>query len=447
MFNTRPLRIMIHAEFALPTGFGNESEAIADALHNMKTEIGTKKYEVVVMQLGVSTHPFEARVEKPYQVIPMYGNRAAAKFGEDYAADLVSRVRPDVVLTFGDTWMIDFWNDTNRIPRELRRTFKLVGYVAIDGYPVPGDWINKYKAFDKVIAFTKFGKEAIDERAKEMGISLNTSYIYHGIDNQIFRPLPKEEIEKFKLSKNLKDKKIIGMFSRNQPRKHHPEFIESAIEILKRTDNDPNILFYMHCMELDAGWNLLELAEDADRMNLRERFLKYKNIKPGQKIPEKSWTLKNRIFYPGIKNLQVGYSREHLNMMYNICDAHVLLTSGEGMGLTVIESLSAGVPTFTNNYAASAELIIDSGGGEVIGARDYTYRGSDHNFIRPHTDYDDLVSKVLPVLNDPKLRQRYSKKARAYAWNLSRPIVMEDWDRELSDLFVYKNIKQKAEVL
>lgn len=444
MLKTRRIRLLFHGEFGFDTGFAGVSENILDRLYNTKTEWGTPKYEIFVMQLGKQHGIFEPPTKKPYTVIPMYGNRGAAPFGEDYAADLVRRVKPDIVLTFGDTWMSAFWNNPNVIPSDLRKTFKLVGYVAIDGYPIPNFWVDIYKGFDKIITFTKFGKDTIDERAKEMGLDLNTSFIYHGVDTQVFRPIPPSDVEGFKASRGLQGKKIIGMFSRNQPRKHHPEFIEFATRLLEATNNDPSILFYFHTIERDAGWDLPALIRDIDTLNPRQKFNRDKTVGPMQAPAEKKYNLKDRFFFPGIQNPAQGYPKEMLNMMYNICDAHLLCTSGEGFGCTLIESLAAGVPTFTNDYAAGAELIKESGGGEVIAARDFTYRGQDHNFFRPHMDYDDAVAKIKPVLYDPELRKKYSKKAKAFALGMTWDIINYDWERELESVMTLDPTKEQA---
>lgn len=448
MFKTRPIKVLWHGEFGVSTGFGGVSENIVDRLNNIRTEWGTQKYAPAVMALGKGMNPFDNSNRKPYPVIPMYGNQQAAPFGHDYAADLVRRYRPDVIVTFGDTWMVDFWNEPGIVPEDLRSKLKVITYVAIDGYPVPDFWIDKYRKFDKVVTYTKFGKDAIDERAKKMGQKVNTDFIHHGVNTQAFKPLSQTDIDGFKEQNGLKGKKIVGMFSRNQPRKHHPEFIEFAQALLRATNNDPNLMFYIHAVENDAGWNLPALIRDLDEMKLRDRFLLHGTVGPNQEIPSDSRELQNRFFFPGIKNPAEGIPVEHLNMMYNICDVHVMLTSGEGFGCTVLESLAAGVPTLTNDYAASAELISMSGGGELIKAREYTYRGSDHNFYRPHTDHNDAVEKTIKILNDPELAKKYKKKARAFGLQMSWDVIIEDWDRVISSVFeVDSNEVVKTELI
>lgn len=447
-FQRRPCRVLVHAEFRHHTGFGQVSENIVDRLHEAKTDWGTKKFEIAVMALGQGVNPYDNDHGKPYRIIPMYGDRRANPFGQDYAKDVIEKFRPDVVITFGDTWMIDFWNDPGKIPADLRKTFKLIGYVAIDGYPVPEFWIEKYTHFDKLITFTEFGKQAIEERAKLMGVDLNVDAIYHGVNPQLFKPLPAAQVDQFKKQRGMDGKKIVGMFSRNQPRKHHPEFVEFATALLKATNNDPDIRFYFHTVQRDAGWDLPGLIKDVDLLRPRDRFQAEKTFGPGQEIPESIATLKDRFIFPGINNPAQGYPIPMLNMMYNICDAHVLLTSGEGWGCSITESMSAGIPTFTNDYAAGAEQIRDSGGGEVIKAREFTYRGSDHNFYRPHTDYEDAIAKVLPVLNDPEVKKKYSKRARAYGLSMSWDIIVDDWVEAIDSVFDYNVSKErKAEVL
>ncbi len=437
MFKQRPARLLFHGEFGPHTGFAGVTEALCDRLANLKTEWGTPMFEVGVMALGLGVDPLNGPPKgKPYRIFPMYGDRGRAPFGQDYAQDLVRKFRPDVVITFGDIWMCEWWNNRDIIPEDLRRTFKLLGYIAIDGYPVPHFWIDHMKKFDKVITFTKFGQDTIEERAKEMGVKLNTSHILHGVNPLVFKPLPQNQVEECKRQKGIgPEKKIVGMFSRNQPRKHHPEFIESAVELLKATKNDPNIVLYFHTVERDAGWDLPALINDIDKLKLRDRFLVDGFVGPGQNVPESTYTLEKRFWFPGIKDPSQGYPVDLLNMMYNICDVHLLCTSGEGFGCTLAESLSAGVPTFTNDYAAGAELVRASAGGETIRARDYTYRGSDHNFFRPHTDYEDAVAKILPVLESPDLRKKYSKNGRAWALGMSWDIVIYEWETALKSLF------------
>lgn len=431
---TRPIRILWHGEFSMPTGFANVTGEIIKRFYEARTEIGTRKYEVAVMALGPKSDPFDHSTNPyPFKVFKMVGD---SPFGQQYAAEVVRRFKPDIIVTLGDIWMSEIWNDTNIVHPDLRKTFKLVGYVAIDGYPVPQDWIEKFQKFDKFITFTKFGKDAIDERAKSIGKMIETSFIYHGIDTNVFKKLPKQEVEAFKAQNGKAGKKIIGMFSRNQPRKHHPEFVELAYEILEQNNNDPNILFYFHCVEADAGWNLPELIKDIDTMRLRDRFKKYGKIEPGQEIPESSVSLLDRFFFPGFANPSVGLPPAALNMMYNICDVHVLLTSGEGWGLTTTESLAAGVPTLANDYAASTEILTQAK-NPLVKARDYTYRGHDHNFIRPHTDYAETAKQVMEIVNSEELKIKYGKSARAFALGNQWDIVIEDWYRELDDVFNY----------
>lgn len=444
----RPLRLLWTGEWIENTGFGSVSINIVNRLHALKNSYGAKAYDISVMALGPRPNPFDNSNKYPFPVIPMYGNPAAAPFGQDTARDMVQRFRPDIVVAFGDTWMVDYWNDPNIIPPDLRKTFKLVTYVAIDGYPVPKFWIDKYKGFDKVITFTKFGKDSIDERAKQMGVKLNTSYINHGVNPFVFKPLPQSEIDNFKAQRGITGKKVIGMFSRNQPRKHHPEFIETAVELLKdeRIKNDKDIVFYFHTVQRDAGWDLNALIEDIDQLKNREKFEKYGTVGPNLEVSEGREGLEGRFIFPGFESPHQFYPLELLNMMYNICDAHVLCTSGEGWGLTISESLSAGVPTFTNDYAAGAELVKNSKGGEVFKARTYSYRGSDHNFYRPHSDYKDILDKVIPVLGNPEARKKYGKKGRAWAMGNSWDSIILDWQSELESLYI-KDLTTKVEII
>lgn len=439
VFKHRPIRILWQGEWAIHTGFGQVSKNILDRLYSVKTEWGTPKFEIHVMSLTTPVDPLNGppgpQNGVPYKVYPMLGNRGSAPFGHDYAQELIKKIRPDIVIAFGDTWMVDYWNEPGVINPELRKTFKLVGYIAIDGYPLPDFWVEKFQKFDKIITFSKFGKDTIEERAKQLGRELSASYIHHGVNPQVFKPLPKSDIDNFRKSRGITpEKKIIGMVARNQPRKHHPEYVQFAARLLEISDNNPDYMFYLHTIERDAGWDLPAIIRDIDTLGLIERG-KTGYIYPGQDIPEKKFSLLGRFVFPGITNPAEGYPQELLNMMYNICDAHILFTSGEGFGVPVIESLAAGVPTFTNAYAASQELVEESGGGETFKASHFSYRGQDHNFIRPHSDIDDAIDKVLKIYKDDSIRTKYKKKARAYGLSKSWDIIIEEWVEQLDSLY------------
>jgi glycosyltransferase involved in cell wall biosynthesis len=90
-------------------------------------------------------------------------------------------------------------------------------------------------------------------------------------------------------------------------------------------------------------------------------------------------------------SLDQPLSDEQLNLVYNLFDATVLPSGGEGFGLPIIESLAAGVPVIATDYSACPELV--RGRGELV--RVLTLVTAGINLIEHAViDVDDLAARI-----------------------------------------------------
>ncbi len=322
----------------------------------------------------------------------------------------VDRFNPDLVWTLGDMWMTE-----HIVTTPNRKNFKWIGYFPIDGEPVPSKWGKTVESMDVAVAYGEYGRNVISKRAPEA----NLIHIYHGVNTKIFQP--RNEEEKIKDRESIlgphKDKKIIGIVARNQPRKAFDKLFEAYFYVLngkyikcescnqltlhpysvlekkfthvsqckhcRSTDiyqgkSREDVALYVHAAAADCGWDLIDLQDDYD---LNGKIL----INPSLKIG-------------------VGVSENTLAAIFNTFTIFTLPTRGEGFGLPVLEAMACGIPIVVNDYSAYTEWT--SGCGELIPPIAMTAEPLT-NIRRAIIDMDLYVTALVKLLDDPKLCEQY----------------------------------------
>ena len=405
-------RILWVSECAsLPTGFGTVSRNILLRLN------ADPNFEV--RQLALS-HRGDPEVSK-HMPFPMYPVLRDGSFGDDVFLPILTAYKPHIVVFFGDPWMSKFAfssiNETRFIPYEVRKNVKFITYYPIDGVKPHGSWVEQMALADMSVFCAKFAQSA----TKNMNSSIRSVYIPHGVESKTFLPVEEKDRIEYRKQFNLKDNSfLVGMVARNQARKDYPQLFR-AIKIAK--DIIPNLYCYCHAVKVDQGWDLGDLAHQegvADRV----------------------------IFNHTLQSPSNGISLEEMKYIYNAMDLFVLPTQGEGFGLPLLEAMSCGVPVLTTDYAATADLVKESGGGELVKAAIYHYRGGDHNIKRPITSETDLADKIIGMWKDPEKRKKYGEAGRKFAEKMDWDIVVDDWKKlfrstmfpEATDTIVAKEI-------
>lgn len=283
--------------------------------------------------------------------------------------------------------------------------------------PHAWDWPNKFRKFDHMVFYSKFGYKA----AMDATPGLSASMIYHGVDPYFFRPLPKPYMDHWKKQMgqpgiSFENKFIVGMVARNQSRKSHPQLLKGFAKFAKdKTD----VMLLMNCVAVDQGWNIDDLIN--------------------------RYELRGKAFITGSSNPAFGMPMDKLMMLYNAMDVHLLATEGEGFGIPILESMSCGVPNMTNAYAAGEELVRDSG-GILLEKGPIVMRGSDHNFERQYTDPDEVAEKLQWLYEHPVERKEMGRKARAYALTMSWDRMNAQWDQVLTNVLEDRDADRKLSV-
>jgi hypothetical protein len=241
----------------------------------------------------------------------------------DILRQLIALEKPDAIMLITDPryfiWLFAMEN-------EIRKSIPIAYLNIWDDYPAPLYNLPYYEACDLLMGISKqtvnINKLVLGDKAENKIIR----YVPHGLNHEVYKPLDKNDSSLKEFKKQLfkgKEYDFALLFnSRNIRRKQIPDtmlayryFIDSLpIEQAKKcclilhTDR-----IFEHGTDLEA---VIELILNGEQYNV--------------------------IF------TDAKFDQPQMNMLYNSTDAQILLTSNEGWGLSLTESLLAGNPIIAN---------------------------------------------------------------------------------------------------
>ena len=240
---------------------------------------------------------------------------------------LLDAEKPDAIMLFTDP---RYWVWLWMHEREIRAQVPIIYLNIWDSLPYP--LYNKayYESCDGLLAISKqtenINHVVLGDKAKDKVIG----YVPHGINDDIFFPIQEgtdkwKELQEFKkqLLGNKEYEFVLGFNSRNIRRKSFPDtllawkiFVDQLPE-----DKKDKVAFIAHTQPVDEN---------------------------GTDIPavmEMIWG-KNppNVFLTGLNR----FTPEQMNLLYNLMDGVVLLSSNEGWGLSLTEAMMCGKPIIAN---------------------------------------------------------------------------------------------------
>ena len=239
---------------------------------------------------------------------------------------LISVEKPDAILIFTDP---RYWTWLFEIEREIRSKIPIFWLNIWDDYPAP--LYNKpyYESVDVLMAISKQTKNineiVLGEKAKDKIIE----YVPHGIDTKMFYPIKKDTEDYSKLvdfkKAILKNKDIDFVLfynSRNIRRKSTADTMLAYKIFCDKIGKEKSkkCAFILHTDPKDQ--------HGTDLRAVREAFCDPEYI---------------NIFFSSDK-----ITAAQMNLFYNIADATILLSSNEGWGLSLTESLVTATPIIAN---------------------------------------------------------------------------------------------------
>ena len=358
-----------------PSGVGTQTKYMIEGM------LKTGKYQFVSFG-GAVKHPNHdpQHLEEwgeDWVIWPVdgYGN-------PDMVRAMIKQQKPDILWFMTDPrfygWL---WN----IENEIRANVPMVYYHVWDNYPYPTYNRKFYLSNDHVACISKLTHDIVETVAPEV----DSSYIPHAVDGEIFKPLEKDDILKWRQQKNLDNKFVCFWNSRNARRKQSGTLIWWFKEFLDKVGHE-NACLIMHTDVKDQHGQDLEAI----------------------------------IHELGLTEGQVLFSREKVNardlaLMYNIADVTACISDAEGFGLSTLESLSCGTPILVNMTGGLQDQVTD---GEqffgiglnpvskaIIGSQQVPFIHEDR------LSKDDFVNAMVELYEmDDEKRTELGAKGRAW---------------------------------
>jgi glycosyltransferase involved in cell wall biosynthesis len=271
------------------------------------------------LNISDDTNKLSGIEDSSVEIIPFngYGN-------PDVLRHLLKSEKPDAIFIITDP---RYWEWLFAMENEIRKCCPIAYLNIWDDYPAPMYNESFYEACDLLMGISKqtanINKLVLGEKAKDKIIS----YVPHGLNHNIYKPLEKTNPELVEFRKNLFGDKEIDFAllfnSRNIRRKQIPDTIFAYKLFVDKLPKEQakKCALVLHTAPVDNnGTDLPAVIEalcgDDDRYNF--------------------------IFTPST------YDTEGMNKLYNSTDVQILLTSNEGWGLSLTEAMLVGNPIIAN---------------------------------------------------------------------------------------------------
>ena len=242
----------------------------------------------------------------------------------EFLRQVIDKENPDAIMLITDpryfTWLFN-------AEQEFRKNIPITYLNIWDDYPAPMYNSAYYEACDLLMGISKqtvnINKIVLGDKAKNKIFK----YIPHGLDTDDYKPIPDNNKELIKFKKDFLNNEnpdfVLFFNSRNIRRKQIPDAMlafRAFLDTLPKEKAD-KCKFILHTeIRSDHGTDLRKVKE----------------------------YLFDELYPNAIKFSTNKLSAEHLNYLYNIADAQILLTSNEGWGLTITEAMLAGTPFIAN---------------------------------------------------------------------------------------------------
>ncbi len=206
--------------------------------------------------------------------------------------------------------------------------------------------------------------------------------VYCGADD-IFRPLPGDEVARFRRERALPDRFILFLGTL-EPRKNVQTLVRAYSRWRRIEPGIPRLV-----VAGGKGWYYDQIFAEVERLGLT-----------------------GEVIFP-------GYVRqEELPMWYNAAELFVYPSRFEGFGLPVLEAMACGTPVVTTNAASLPEVAGDAA------------------LLVPPDDEPALIEAMRRALNDGDLRREMTVKGYAHAatftWERAARQTVTTYQRALS---------------
>ena len=309
-------KILYCGDCGVQTGFGRVAEYLIPAL--------PEEHEVHV--LAVNWHGDPSPMQEHCKMYPAMPH-GSDPFGSHRIADIINRVKPDLVWVTNDIWIaLNLWEKAKPLKESIG--FKWFVYTPIDSYGLFPNLAAPMMEWDGLATYTEFAKKELEI----MGYTKPIRIIGHGTDFAKFFPMDKMECRK--ALGVPEDVFIVFNGNRNQPRKRIDLTIKAFIKFAKDRDD---ARLWLNMGSKDLGWPVIDLFK---------RVARDEGYDPTSKL----------ILTSPHFSVDNCLSIEQLNQVYNASDIGINTCIGEGWGLVNTEHGATGVMQLVPDHTSLAEI-------------------------------------------------------------------------------------------
>ena len=246
-----------------------------------------------------------------------YGNADLIRY-------MIETEKPDAIMLITDPRYFDW---LFMIENEIRKKIPIAYLNIWDDYPAPHYNKAFYEACDLLMGISKqtvnINKLVLKEKAEKKILR----YVPHGLNTDIFKPLDKNDPTLLEFKSKLfagKDYEFALLFnSRNIRRKQVPDTMLAYRYFIDQLpiEQAKKCVLVLHTEVVNEHGTDLAAVQEL-LLNGEQYNVIYSS---GGMIPT-----------------------EQMNLLYNSCDAQILLTSNEGWGLSLTEAILCGKPIIAN---------------------------------------------------------------------------------------------------
>ena len=318
----------------------------------------------------------------------VYSGSPKLNYAQDILQEYIKEIRPEIFYCLLDTFMIHWIVNYNLSPS------KFLMYFPSDGNYFPDGCENVLKKSDIPVAMSKFAQKQVADL-----FNIHSDYIPHSVDmNDIYRMRDEDRIAVRRKFGIPDDSFVLMDVARNQGRKQLPTTIEAFAKFLKNPANSNSFLvIHADPYDIASPWNLI---------NLCKRF-----------------EVMHKVIFTGMKWYN-GFNTKQMNEIFNLADVRISTTTGEGMGIVSLESMSCQLPQVITNFTTTRELIADNNCG--LPAKVAAEITGSWNVDRAMVDVNDFVKQIQILKDDENLRKELGRNGfgacrKYYTWDVNVP--------------------------
>jgi len=393
--SSKKLRVLWHSVAPwIASGYGKVTKEVCTRLPKHGFEVLISAYYGI--EPG-GTPPY------PITVLPSkegpYGTTSAAQYCKQYNID--------VGILFTDWWAF------NEFPKTIPNATL---YSPMDHVNYPEEILQLTRQYPKVVSLCKWQQKCLND------IGIQSDYIYHGVDTNIYKPIKKSEARKKVGLTEKEDCFIFGTVAANsdkEDRKGHTRSMKAMRYFLDQNPDVKDVLWLYHTSPNELrGMPLYSVAH------------KYK--------------LESVIRFMDPASVSVMFSEQDLATLMNCFDVHLLCSKREGFGIPILETQSCGVPNICHDFSSMTELVLGHGWLCKSLGYDLNLETTAINADTATPDVYDIAKCIEDAYFHPDKLEKYSEASREFALPFDWDTIVENgWVPLLKELAT--NIAKKSE--